>query len=99
MFATSIYFHPSLLFASRLEPARVENLMELHFNGKILALPTNIRHGCKGMELTNSLAYNDTAIITALKCFIDQASCYLQQKRLLISCRIFEHFATKTRIQ
>jgi hypothetical protein len=29
--------------------------------GKLLALPTNIRLGCKGMQETNTLAYSENS--------------------------------------
>jgi hypothetical protein len=42
-------------------------------SGSFLVLPTNIRLGCKSMQVANTLAYYDTAIITAVKSFIVQA--------------------------
>ncbi len=42
--------------------------MGLHSNGRLLALPTNISH-CE-IELKNTIAYYDTATITATRCFI-----------------------------
>jgi hypothetical protein len=50
-----------------LEPTRVEPLAGLHSNGRLIALPTNIRLGWKKMEKANTLAYYDTAIITVIK--------------------------------
>ncbi len=43
-------------------------------SGSCLVLPTNIRLGWKSMQVANTLAYYDTAIITAVKSFIVQAS-------------------------
>jgi len=41
---------------------------------RLLALPANIRLGRKLMAATNTLAYYNTATITALKRFIVQAA-------------------------
>ncbi len=38
--------------------------------GKILALPTNIRLGCKGMQETNTLAFLENLKLTDVKSFI-----------------------------
>jgi hypothetical protein len=43
-------------------------------SGSLLVLHTNIRLGGKAMQVANTLAYYDTAIITAVKSFIVQAS-------------------------
>ncbi len=42
-------------------------------SGSHLVLPTNIRLGWKSIQVANTLAYYDTAIITAVKSFIVQA--------------------------
>ncbi len=42
-------------------------------SGSCLVLHTNIRLGRKSMQVANTLAYYDTAIITAVKRFIVQA--------------------------
>ncbi len=49
--------------------------MGLHCNGRLLALPANIILGWKGWGVTNTntLAYFDTAKITAVKSFMIQA--------------------------
>ncbi len=47
----------------------MEPLMGLHSN----SLPTNIRQGWKEIAAANTLAYCDTAIITAVKSFIVKA--------------------------
>jgi hypothetical protein len=57
---------------ARLEPTRVEPLIGLHSNGRLLALPRNITLGYKKMKVANTLAYCDRATITALKIFIVQ---------------------------
>jgi len=48
----------------------VKSLTGLHSNGRLLALPTNDRFGRKLMAVANTLAYYDTASITAIKSFI-----------------------------
>jgi hypothetical protein len=42
-------------------------------SGSLLVLPTNIRLGWQSIKVANTLAYYDTAIITAVKSFIVQA--------------------------
>ena len=42
-------------------------------SGSLLVLPTNIRLGWKSVQVANTLAYCDTAIIIAVKSFIVQA--------------------------
>ncbi len=42
-------------------------------SGSLLVTPTNIRLGWKSVQVANTLAYYDTAIITAIKSFIVQA--------------------------
>jgi hypothetical protein len=42
-------------------------------SGSLLVLPTNIRLVWKSMQVANTLAYYDTAIIIAVKSFIVQA--------------------------
>jgi hypothetical protein len=44
--------------------------MELHSNGRLLDLPVNIRLGWKSVEIANTLAFYNAAIITAVKCFV-----------------------------
>jgi len=71
VFATAIHFHLSLIFAGN---ARSQPL-EWGFvrSGSLLVLPTNIRLGRQSMQVVNTQAYYDTAIITAVKSFIVQA--------------------------
>jgi hypothetical protein len=38
--------------------------------GKLRAIPTNIRLGCKGMQETNTLAYSENSSITNVNFFI-----------------------------
>ena len=38
--------------------------------GRLPALPTNIKLGCKGLPGTNTLAYYENPFITAVKIFI-----------------------------
>ncbi len=67
MFATAIYFHPSITFASKTGAYQRVALMGLYSNGRFLAFPANIRLEWKWMAVTNTLAYYDTATITAVK--------------------------------
>ncbi len=46
--------------------------MKLHSNGKLLALPTNIRLGWKQMVVANTVAYYGTATIMDVKSLIIQ---------------------------
>ncbi len=57
----------------RLEPTKVEPLTVLYSNGRLLALPTNIKQGWKWLKVANALAYYDMTTITAVKSFIVQA--------------------------
>ncbi len=43
-------------------------------SGSLLVLPTNIRQGWNSVQVANTLAYYDTAIITAVKSFLVQAA-------------------------
>ncbi len=52
----------------------MEPLTKLRFNERLLDLPINNRPGWKKMETANTLSYNDTATITAVKFFIAQAA-------------------------
>jgi len=54
--------------------------MGLHSNGKLPALPANIRLGWKCMTVTNNLAYHETVRIIAIKSFkvtAPGAICYI----------------------
>ncbi len=53
-------------------------------SGSLLVLPSNIRLGWKSMQVANTLAYYDTAIIVAIKSFIVQAALY--QVTFLANC-------------
>jgi hypothetical protein len=55
VFATAIYFDPSLIFASKAGGS----------NGRLLILPPNTRLGWKWMAVTNPLAYHDRGTIIA----------------------------------
>ncbi len=61
MFFTAIHFQPCLILQARLAPTKVEPFWVLYCNGRLLALPANIRQMVAG---TNTLAYYDTATIT-----------------------------------
>jgi hypothetical protein len=45
MFVTVSQFYPSLIFASKLKPTGLVQLMGLHSKGRLQALPTNVRLG------------------------------------------------------
>ncbi len=62
LFATTIHFHPSLIFAI-LKPTRVEPTEGFHSNSLLLALTAKI------MAVANTLAYCNSATITAVKSF------------------------------
>ncbi len=54
----------------RLDPTlEWSNRKVLHL-GKLLALPTNIRLGCEGLQETNTLAYPENSLFTAVKSFV-----------------------------
>jgi hypothetical protein len=42
VFATASHFHPSLIFPGKMELTRVEPIMGVHSNGRLLALPANM---------------------------------------------------------
>ncbi len=57
----------------RLEPNKVKHLSGAPLKGRLLALSTNIRLGWKGLTETNTPAYYENLLITAVKSFIVQA--------------------------
>ncbi len=56
------------------KPTQVKHLSGAPLYGNLLALPTNIRLGWKGLSGTNALAYYEKAQLTAVKCFITLAA-------------------------
>jgi hypothetical protein len=68
VFHIDINFHPSLLFTSKAGA----HLTGVQNNGRLLALPTNVRLGWKCMTLANTQAYYLIARITDIKSFIAQ---------------------------
>ncbi len=57
----------------------MEQFTEMHSNGRLLALPTDIRLGWTGLEVSNALAYYyDTATVMTVKSFIVQEGSVLQ---------------------
>ena len=68
MFATLIYFQPSLIFSGKAGAYQSGAPMKLH-SGKLLALAANILLGWKEMTVANTQAHHNTATITALKRF------------------------------
>ncbi len=72
MFAAAIPFNPNPFLEAKMEITRVESLMELNSNGRLLALPVNIRRS--GSELGwQTLPYYNTGTIAAVISFIVQA--------------------------
>jgi hypothetical protein len=59
-----------LCLPSRPEPTRVEHVIDAPLYGRLLALPTNIRLGWKGLTGTKTLAYYEHLQITDEKSFI-----------------------------
>jgi hypothetical protein len=57
-----VTFNLVLYLLVRLEPTKVEPLLGLHSDGRLLALATNIR-----VSVTNTLAYCVTILIILLK--------------------------------
>jgi hypothetical protein len=49
--------------------------MELHFNGRLQALPENIRIWWKIMAAEKDLAYNNTETFTAVKSLLFSRGC------------------------
>ncbi len=68
-FFIEIDYHSRIIFAARLEPSRVECLTELYSNGKLIALPGNIRLLWESMEMANTLAYYNTPKIMVVESF------------------------------
>ncbi len=75
MFATAIHFHFSLIFAGKARSIPLEwSFVRCSALVVSLSCPQNIRQGCKSVQVANTLAYYDTAIITAVKSFIVHAA-------------------------
>ncbi len=53
-----------------LEPTRVKQLSGATLSCRLLALPTNIKQGWKGLPGKNSIAYFELSQIVAVKSFI-----------------------------
>ncbi len=70
MFVPGKPFQPSLILWVRLESTRVKQLPGAPLLGRLLASPTNVRLGWKGLPRTNTLAYYKNLTITAVKSFI-----------------------------
>jgi hypothetical protein len=56
------------------EPIEEQPHSVLHSNGRLLALPTNIRLGCEWLPVTNTSASYGTKLITTVKKFYKKAS-------------------------
>jgi len=57
MFVPGTAFQPCLMFGVRPELTQVKRLLSAPLQGMLLALPTNIRLGWKGLPGTNTVAY------------------------------------------
>ncbi len=66
-------------------------LTRLHSNGRLLALFANIRLGWKWMEVSNTLANNNTATITAVKSFTQYFKTFSKIPNFQQNCWIFLH--------
>jgi hypothetical protein len=53
-----------------MEPTREEHQKEAPLQGRLLALPTNIRLGWKGLPGTNTLAFYEHLLITDINIFM-----------------------------
>ncbi len=51
----------------------MKHLSGAPLNGKLLALPTNIRLDWKGLPFANAIAYYENSLLTAVKSFITLA--------------------------
>ncbi len=69
MFAISIHFQPGLIFVSKAGAYQ----SGAPSNGRLLAMPTNLRLGWERLGVTNALAYYSSATITAVKSLIVHA--------------------------
>ncbi len=69
MFVPGKSFQPSLMFAGKAGAYPSEGASLL---GRLLASPTNLRLGWKGLPRTNTLAYYESLKITTVKSFIVQ---------------------------
>jgi hypothetical protein len=58
------------MFVRRLGPTQMQHVTGLHYKGKLLDLPENIRLGRKLVTVSNTLAYFVVELITAFKSFI-----------------------------
>ncbi len=67
MFVPGKPFQFSLIFVKKLGPIQVENLKEAPLYGGIMALPTLIILGRKGLLGTNTLAYYEYSQIMDVK--------------------------------
>ncbi len=64
-------YRASLVLESKArEPTQVKHLSGAPLLGIILTLPTNIRLGCKGLLVTNTLAYYKHSYITGVNFFV-----------------------------
>ncbi len=61
------------MFVGKAERTQVKHLSDAPLKGRLLALPTNIRLGWKGLPGTNILAYYEKSQLTAVKSFVTLA--------------------------
>ncbi len=69
MFATAVYFNPSLIFEDKARAYLCKPPYD--GNSRLLALPENVTLGWK-MAVSNTLAYFNTATIASVKSFVVQ---------------------------
>ncbi len=67
MFVPDKPFQPTPIFAIKPEPSRVRHISGDPLYDRLLALPTNIRLGWKGLPGTNTLAYYENSEILAVE--------------------------------
>jgi hypothetical protein len=70
VFDTGRPFQPSLMFVSKVEPARVKHLSS--------ALIENVRLGCKWRTVTNTLAYFTFEVLIAVVKFYSTGACAIK---------------------
>ncbi len=75
MFAPGKPFQPSLMFVGKAGAYPSEkHLSDAPRKGRLLAFPTNITLGWKGLPGINALAYYEKSSLTAVKSFITLAT-------------------------
>ncbi len=81
-------FQQSVIFVSKAGAYRgrtPEHLKGASPQGRLLAFPTDIRLGWKGLPATNTVAYQEHLYVTAVKCFITSAGGVILADKLMSS--------------